>query len=412
MTNFIWDKHSDQPYPIKDKSFKRLIFKKSLFENFKLIFTNLIMFPIVLLRYLFIGSKKNINTDKFIGLGVDSNKSARIQFQLLKDLNIKQVLIRIPLSDIENLDKYVEFIKEFQGFDILINILQDRRHIEDLKLLKDSISQIFEITSVYASKYQIGNAVNRKKWAFFNMGEYMDFYKIVQDIRDDKYPHIKLIGSCVIDFEYYFTIRTLFNFRKIKYDVLSSLLYVDRRGDPTNTQMGFDLYKKIKLLFAISKTSPKTKDEIYITETNWPISGTAPYAPTSEKECVSVEEYSEYLVKYFFIALSSGMIDRVYWHQLIAPGYGLIDDREGFVKYKSFFVLKHIIHIIEDSKITYSKISAKKGLIVLEKENQNISVVWGKEYLLNSYQKGFDIYLDEIKEIKENEIGYIVEPKN
>jgi len=51
--------------------------------------------------------------------------------------------------------------------------------------------------------------------------------------------------------------------------------------------MGLDLVSKIHLLFALATLSPKSTNDIYITETNWPISNTAPYAPTSEKECVS-----------------------------------------------------------------------------------------------------------------------------
>ena len=55
------------------------------------------------------------------------------------------------------------------------------------------------------------------------MGEYLKWYKNIQDIRDKDYPNIKLIGSSVIDFEFHYTIRTLFNFFNIKYDAFSSL---------------------------------------------------------------------------------------------------------------------------------------------------------------------------------------------
>lgn len=409
--NFIWDEYSDQPYPIKNKKFKKHIYRKSFVDSLKLLGTNISLVPLILIFYIFKRSKKEVLINDFVAIGIDSNKSANIQLSLLQDLHIKNILIRIPLSDIENINKYEEFVKVFSGFDILINILQDRRHIEDRKLLEKSINTIFDKFQIYSSAYQIGNAINRKKWAFFHMGEYMKFYKTIQNIRDIKYPNIKLIGSSIIDFEYYFTIRTMFNFFKIKYDKVSALLYVDRRGDPCNTQMGFDLMKKIRLLYSLVSLSPKANNEIYITETNWPISNTAPYAPTSELECVSVEKYSEYLVKYYMISLSSKMIQKVYWHQLIATGYGLVDDRDGLVKYKSYYVFKHMLHILEDAKVVFSKITQNKALIILEKENQNISIVWGTEYELNSYQKAFNIYLDAITKITKNDIAYIVEPK-
>ena len=60
------------------------------------------------------------------------------------------------------------------------------------------------------------------------------------------------------------------------------------------------------MLFSLVKMSPKTlSDDIYITEVNWPISNTAPYAPTSEKECVSYDDYTKYMLDYFKIAQDS-----------------------------------------------------------------------------------------------------------
>jgi hypothetical protein len=96
--------------------------------------------------------------------------------------------------------------------------------------------------------------------------------------------------------------------------------------------MGFSLIGKIKLLNALLSLSPKTANELIITETNWPIKNTAPYAPTSEHECVSEEDYAAFMVRYHLLAFASQRVSSVYWHQLIAPGYGLIDNREGIRK--------------------------------------------------------------------------------
>ncbi len=149
----------------------------------------------------------------------------------------------------------------------------------------------------------------------------------------------------MIDFEFHYTIRTLFNFFSVKYDKLSSLLYVDRRGAPQNKQMGiFDTKNKINMLYALTKFSPKSTDEIYITEVNWPLSNTAPYAPTSELECVSEEAYAKFMREYLDIAQESGKIQRVYWHQLIAAGYGLVDDRgDTLRKTKAFNEYKQML---------------------------------------------------------------------
>ncbi|MCK9257413.1 MAG: hypothetical protein M0P02_05005, partial [Sulfurospirillaceae bacterium] len=97
------------------------------------------------------------------------------------------------------------------------------------------------------------------------------------------------------------------------------------------------------------RLSPKTKsDEIYITEVNWPMKNSAPYAPTSEKECVSLDEYTKYMLEYFQIAKKSKKISKIFWHQLIAPGYGLVDNRDGkLIKYPQYFALKELLEKID-----------------------------------------------------------------
>jgi len=342
---FIWDKYSDQPYPIKDKTYKKKMRKKYLWAYVPLLLSNLVMFPLtVLVMKLFKGKK--VNEKAFYGMGVDLDKG-KAQKELIEELGIKHLLIRMPLWQMDRVDEYIEFAKSFDSDkEILLNILQDREHIEDETLLKKDIEIIFEKFGSFVSEYQVGNAVNRTKWGFFSMDEYLKWYEVIQQIRDKKYPKLKLIGSSVIDFEYHYTIRTLFNFFKVKYDTFSSLLYVDRRGAPENTQIGiFNTDNKINMLYALTKISPKTSSDIYITEVNWPLSGTKPYAPTSELECVSEEDYAQYMLDYHYTALKSGKIERVYWHQLIAAGYGLVDDRNDTLrKTEAFESYKRMIH--------------------------------------------------------------------
>ena len=345
---FIWDNYSDQPHVIKDKSYKRAMRKRYKNDFLKMISTNIIMFPLsISLMKLFTKKEdKNFQKENFYGLGVNFDKGD-IQQELIEELGVKSLIIRLPLSDIQNIDKYYEFAKSF-GDDkqILLNIMQDREHIDNKDLLRLHIMEIFNTFKDITAEYQIGTTINRAKWGFFAVKEYLEFYKIVQDIRDDKYSTLKLIGPSVIDFEYHYTIRALFNNFKVKFDKLSSLLYVDRRGAPQNTQMGiFDTKNKIDMLYSLVRMSPKMKtDDIYITEVNWPLSGTAPYAPTSEVECVSEELYSKYMVEYFQIVKDTHKVQKVFWHQLIAPGYGLVDNRDGKIKKtKAFYEFKKLL---------------------------------------------------------------------
>jgi len=100
------------------------------------------------------------------------------------------------------------------------------------------------------------------------------------------------------------------------------------------------------MLYALVRLSPKTSSDIYITEVNWPLSNTAPYAPTSELECVSEEAYRQHMIDYHEIAFETGKIERIYWHQLIASGYGLVDDRDNVLrKTLAFEAYKHMVLI-------------------------------------------------------------------
>jgi hypothetical protein len=48
--------------------------------------------------------------------------------------------------------------------------------------------------------------------------------------------------------------------------------------------------------------------------------------------------------EYFDIALKTNKISKVFWHQLIAPGYGLVDNRDGKIrKTKAFYEFKKML---------------------------------------------------------------------
>lgn len=338
---FSWDSYSDQPYQITDKVYKKQQQKLHTMQYIMMLVKFLLVLPFALLLGL-LPKKSSVKTK--IGLGVNLDKGKQQQ-QLVSELGVDYLIIRLPLCEIDKLDEYDKFIQTFENKDILINILQDRENIDNPALLTQNMRLIFSRFQGRVAQYQIGNAINRSKWGFFAMSEYLSFYQTVQDLRDQEFSQIKLIGSSVIDFEYYHTVASLFHFRPLKFDVFSSLLYVDRRGAPQNSQYGFfDTHAKMKLLYALVRLSNKTNNAIYITEVNWPLSGTKPYAPTSEFECVNETDYCQYMQDYYAIAKQTGNISRVYWHQLIAPGYGLVDNRDGKLrKTPAFYAFKQMI---------------------------------------------------------------------
>lgn len=350
--NYSWHP-SDQPEILK-KADKKLLRKGRGIDFLKLFLTNLIWFPYLLLKFLVMKSepKESLSKNKFYGLCVNLDKGEN-QVALVEELGVQSLQIRFFLSDMVNIDTYVAFAKSFgDDKEILICVIQSREHIENSELLANDIKVVFEKFSPYANEFMIGNAINRIKWGFVTVEEYLTFFETIQKVRDEYFPQLKLIGSSVIDFEYHFTIRTLFNSYKIHFDKLASLLYVDRRGSPKNTQYGlFDLKNKVEFLDTIVKSSNQCDNSIYITETNWPLKNTAPYAPTSEKECVSEEEYAVFLLEYFDIVAKTKKVEKVFWHQLISAGYGLVDNRDGKLrKTKAFYEFKKMIENSKNEK--------------------------------------------------------------
>jgi len=406
--NFPWDSYSDQPHILKRKD-KKLLRKGSKFSFFKLIATNIFLFPYLFIKFYFKkkSSKSNntINTDEFYSLCVNLDKGKE-QVELVEELGVKSLQIRVFLNDIKNINSYVNFAKSF-GRDkiIIINIIQSREHITNKELLKKDVKIIFEAFDGISDEFIVANAINRIKWGFVTMDEYLNFYKTIQNIRDEFYVNYKLIGSSIIDFEYHFTIRTLYNNFKISYDKIASLLYVDRRGSPYNTQMGiFDFENKIEFLHTIVKNSSKCKsEEIYITEANWPLSGTAPYAPTSEKECVDMNTYIKYMKEYHFIAKKTSKIQRIYWHQLIAPGFGLVDNRDGkIIKTKAFYAYSKMIL---DDKLKYfynesiENITYKSIDKIIKKDTNINKIYFSKETLIKNKKHHKDLVLDDYNNI-------------
>jgi len=372
---FAWDHYSDQPAIIRDRALKRQMRRSALPSLIKTFLIALITLPLALVLMPFM-PRRTISGEHFFGMGVNLDYEPNTTPYLLDELGVKKLLIRIPLWEMDRLHEYVTFIRSFKEKEITVALLQDREHITSLSMTKDHFTQIFEALEGVCSTYVIGSTINRAKWGFFSVNEYLDFYGVAYDLKKTRFPHLKLIGSNVIDFEYHFSAHTLFNLARIRFDALGSLLYVDRRGAPENSQMGFNLMRKINLLFSLMSLSPKTANELIITEANWPIKNTAPYAPTSEHECVSEEDYAAFMVRYHLLAFASQRVSSVYWHQLIAPGYGLIDNREGIRKRSAFEAYRVMLSHLSNAEFRSFSRNVNEYLLICSTPRGELHVTW------------------------------------
>lgn len=363
-SQFEWDELSDQPHVIRDKIFRKSLRASVKFHFIKNIFIFFLFFPFVFMLSLFkTRVKQKIRGEDFFGLCVNLDRLPEVTPEWVKDLEIKKISIRIPIGDVKNISQYVAFCESMPGSCFYFVVLQDREHIIDADLSKKSLTAIFSALSPFSDLFQISNAVNRVKWAFASVEQSLQFFLIAQAVRDAHFPNIKLVGSSVIDFEPVDFLRSVFHLYPIYFDRVASLLYVDRRGAPENKQMNFfNLRRKIAFHYAALCLSPKTSKRTIINETNWPLIDRDGYAPAKGDCCVSEQAAAEFLVRYYIEAWQTGMVDTVYWHQLVAPGYGLIDhcvdvekDKKGNAiarKMPAYYALKTLVGFLQHAELT------------------------------------------------------------
>ena len=396
---FKWDEYSDQPAQLKDRVFKNKMRKREYFSFLKTFLISLFVFPISIIAMPYI-RRKHVASKSFFSMGVDYKRESEESLKLLDELGVERILVRLKLWELDTLLELKEFLQKNKKRKVILKILQDREHIEDLELLERDLRTIFASLDGLVDIYEIGSTINRAKWGFFSVDEYNRFYKIAYDLKQKEFKDIELIGSGVIDFEFHFSAHTLFNFFNYKYDGVASLLYVDRRGAPENTQLGFNLSDKIAWLSTMVWLSPKSKHALHITETNWPISNTAPYAPTSEFECVSEKLYADYMLRYNLLAFASQQVDSLSWHQLIAAGYGLIDNREGLRKREAFEVYKFMFANLRDAQ--FLRLDIKRGYYIFQclVDDKLLQIHWSLKDTTLKNEEYFSVFSMSGKSIK------------
>ena len=397
---FRWDKYSDQPALLEDKEYKKTMRKHEYLSLLKTFLTALVALPITLVAMPFV-RRKHINSQEFFSMGVDFQREESQTQALLDELEVTSILVRFKLWEMDSLENLKQFFLKNSNKKVILKILQDRENIEDLELLKNNLTIIFTELETHVDIFEIGSTINRSKWGFFSVDEYNRFYQVAFDLKTTTFKDIKLIGSGVIDFEYHYTAHTLFNFFKYKYNGISSLLYVDRRGAPENMQFIFSLTDKIAWLSTMVWISPKTTNELYITEVNWPISNTAPYAPTSEHECVSEKLYADYMLRYHLLAFASQQVESLSWHQLIAPGYGLVDNRKNIKKRAAFTTYKYMVKNLKNAQ--FLRMDIKRDYYILQclVDNKLLQIHWSLKETTLKNEDFFTVYSRDGKLIKD-----------
>jgi len=291
----------------------------------------------------------------FSGIGVCVRpwpEAPDVPLALVEELGARHVLLRLhPWEQDHAAEEELARRLHARGCELTFALPQNRELVRDPGRWRGTLEEIARRFVPYGRRFQVGQAINRSKWGIWNLREYAHLARAAEEALR---PHsAELLGPAVIDFEYHVTAAVLNQRRAgFRFDAVSALLYVDRRGAPENRQAGFDTAGKVLLLKAIAETARNASGCCWITEVNWPLRE-GPHSPAGRDVAVDEETQADYLARYYLLALGTGAVERVFWWQLVARGYGLVDpaDLSAPRRRPSFHALKTLIRELDGARL-------------------------------------------------------------
>jgi len=415
---FKWNPYADQPHNIAPKKERFRFHLKHSGSYISLLLSNISRAFPVLARYRRI--RRSLYTEPVyledpFGIAVSPGKmDPQKIISGLEDMKIEKILIRIPSWEKDKLDLYKKFIAEVrdQKREVLIALLQNREDVKDPANWRIFLERVFDAFRDSCEVFEIGHAWNRTKWGVWDYKEYLDLAYPARELAE-KFG-VKTAGPAVIDFEFHLYPAVL---KEITFDIISSLLYVDRVGAPENTQFGWDTANKTALLRAVIDGSGQKDKSLWITEVNWPLEGTGKYSPVSGKPNVSESLQRDYLTRYYILVLAGGLVERVYWWQLAAPGYGLIDDRDNkWRKRPAYYAMRFLVSQLRRSECLGRIQNDEAEIFSFRRNNQEFVVCWTnhKPYELKFHQeikKVLNVTGDELKSAGDDAVYIDGSPK-
>jgi tRNA A-37 threonylcarbamoyl transferase component Bud32 len=327
-----WDHLSDQPHQHAGRLQRLGVRLADIGAHARALGACAAALPRIARRYRQLRRRPSSEPRPFDGLGVALRPWPDAPQELLEaveDLGLEHVLIRLhPWAERHDDEEALARELHARGHSLAFALPQNRDLVRDPERWRDAIEELAARFTPFGRHFQIGQAVNRSKWGIWRYDEYEPLVAMAREAFAP-YPEAEILGPAVIDFEYYATAALLnMPWRPgLELDSVASLLYVDRRGAPERRQLGLDTVGKVTLLKAIAETARNSGAGSWITEVNWPL-WEGPHSPAGRKVSVDEETQANYLVRYYLLALGTGLVERVYWWQLVARGYGLVAPQE------------------------------------------------------------------------------------
>ncbi len=378
----VWDHLSDQPHQHASKWAKRWIRLCDSPHHVAELAVGVASASKIWSRYRQLKRELHSTPVVFDGIGLcvrPCPEDPETHLAAIEELGVEKILLRLhPWESDHDAEEALARELHGRGCDLVFALPQIRELVSDLDRWRGAVEELGERFAPYGTTFQIGQAVNRSKWGIWTPSEYIYLYRTAAEVLR-RIKGVELIGPAVIDFEFQVTAGFAnMTARGFDIDVLSSLLYVDRRGAPENPQMGFDTIDKVLLLKAIADTGRNTHGRSWITEVNWPL-WEGPHSPAGKTVSVDEQTYADYLVRYDILALATGAVERVYWWRLIARGYGMIaPEPDGALRRRAaWYAMKTLIAELGDATFTKT-LPSPEGvwLYRFDRRGETVVVAW------------------------------------
>lgn len=375
---FEWNEPADQPHNVAPRSERMRHHLRRAPGYLRLAGANLKkLFPALALyrRYRRRQYLDPSDIGRGCGLAVSPAVGAEEEVvRLLRESGSRETLVRTASWERDRLEATARFLERLkaEGFGLTVALLQRREDVLRPAGWRDFLGETFDRLGGVADRFEVGHAWNRTKWGVWDFEEYLMLAEAAFDLASGR--GLKLVGPAVIDFEFHLYPPLL---ARLPFDKVSSLLYVDRVGAPENAQAGWTTAAKTALLKAAVDVSATGGRGLWITEVNWPLKGMGPYSPASGKPNVGEEEQADYLVRYYVLCLAGGLVERIYWWQLAAPGYGLVNTLEKPWRFRpSYHAFQALVRHIDGSRFLRRSAGGEGHVFHFEKEGRSFAVCW------------------------------------
>ena len=276
--------------------------------------------------------------DDFIGLCVASNAEPATDDYVLAQLQALGVKrVRLDISDDDARPFQERFLRRLleAGLSVTLHAVQPfeaARNMRDSQVQADWKQFISELCQAYAGSIaalEIGNTVNRKKWAGYDMPGFMAAWQIAYDLA--RAYQLTIVGPNIQDFEPVYNIsllKTLGADRRLP-DVHSNNLFVERVVEPELADFRilkhkwtrffkFNLIKKAKLL-------QKIGDDMGVPTLVSPVAFWAIFR-IKRRFPDGAQKQADYVTRYFTLLAASGALRHANWGAFVCHREGLIDD--------------------------------------------------------------------------------------